>query len=195
MARLQQDNARLTRRLTRAEAIIRAADEDDGCCIANVYAGFSWMLLEAPEAPVRAGKYLAAAQRAAPTATRREQLNAEVLRAWVADDLPAALSACERISDEFPRDLTIVKVQQYFEFNRGNSPAMLRAVLKVLERNIDVAYAHGMAAFAYEQCHLLGEAEGAARRALAIKPEYVSARLNRGLTLLLLGDFEHGWAD
>ncbi len=151
---------------TRAEGILRAADADPDCCVANVYAGYLWMLLEAPDAAARAGKYLAAAERTAPHATRREQLNAKLLRAWVGDDLAAALALCDEISDESPRDLTAVKLQQYFEFNRGNSPAMLRAVLKVLGHNEEVAYAHGMAAFAYEQCHLLDEAEREAHAAL-----------------------------
>ena len=53
----------------------------------------------------------------------------------------------------FPRDLAMVKLHQYLEFNRGNLAAMLRAALKVLDlHTADVAYMHGMAAFAYEQC-------------------------------------------
>ena len=50
--------------------------------MANVYAGMLWMLLEAPNAATRAAKYLAAAERTAPGATRREQLNVALLRAW-----------------------------------------------------------------------------------------------------------------
>ncbi len=139
---------------TRAERILGAADADPASCLANTYAGFLWMLLEAPEAPRRAAKYLAAADAAAPGAGPREQLNAAVLRAWVDDDLALTLSLCDRISDEYPRDLAIVKLHQYFEFNRGNSPEMLRVALKVAAANADVPYLHGMAAFAYEQCHL-----------------------------------------
>jgi tetratricopeptide (TPR) repeat protein len=154
---------------TRAEDIVRAADADPDCCIANVYAGLLWMLLESPEAPRRAAKYLAAAERTQPHATRREQLNLAVLRAWAEDDLPTTLRLCDQTLDEFPRDLVIVKTQQYFEFNRGNSPAMLRVALKVMERNADIPYMHGMAAFAYEQCHLLDRAEQAARRALQMR--------------------------
>ena len=154
---------------TRAEGIVRAADADPDCCIANVYAGLLWMLLEAPEAPRRAAKYLAAAERTQSHATRREQLNLAVLRAWAEDDLPTTLRLCDQTLDEFPRDLVIVKTQQYFEFNRGNSPAMLRVALKVMERNADIPYMHGMAAFAYEQCHLLDRAEQAARRALQMR--------------------------
>jgi hypothetical protein len=61
---------------TRAERILAAAEAEPGSCLANVYAGLLWMLLEAPEAARHAAKYLAAAERAAPLATRREQLNA-----------------------------------------------------------------------------------------------------------------------
>jgi hypothetical protein len=154
---------------TRAEAALGAADADPGCCLVNVYAGFLWMLLEHPDGPLRAAQYLAAAELGANAATLRERLNLGVLRAWSHDDLPGALALCERISDEFPRDLAIVKLHQYFEFNRGNSPAMLRVALKVAKRNADVPHMHGMTAFAYEQCHLLEHAERAADTALALQ--------------------------
>ncbi len=58
---------------------------------------------------------------------------------------------------------------QYFEFNRGNSADMLRIALKAGGANDDVPYVHGMKAFGYEQCHLLEEAESAARSALAMR--------------------------
>jgi len=154
---------------TRAERIVAAADADPDCCAANAYAGMLWMLLEAPEAGRRAAKYLAAAQRTARLATRREQLNAALLHAWVDDDLALAIRICDQASDEFPRDLVIVKTHQYFEFNRGDAAAMLRIALKVGSENADVPYYHGMAAFAYEQCHLLEEAESSARTALAMR--------------------------
>ncbi len=153
----------------RADRIIAAADGQPESCLANVYAGLLWMLLEAPEGVPNAARYLAAAERAAPLASRREQLNTSVLRAWVDDDLEACLGLCGRVEDEFPRDLVIVKTHQYLEFNRGDSPAMLRAALRVAAANADVPYLHGMAAFAYEQCHLLQEAESEARAALAMK--------------------------
>ncbi len=47
---------------TRAERILIAADADSESCMANVYAGMLWMLLEAPEGAARAAKYLAAAE-------------------------------------------------------------------------------------------------------------------------------------
>jgi tetratricopeptide (TPR) repeat protein len=177
---------------TRAERIVRAADEAEDCCIANVYAGFLWMLLEAAAAPTNAAPYLAAAERTAPNATRREQLNLEVLRAWIVDDVPRALDACARLTDEYPRDLVILKIEQYLEFNRGDFPAMLRAALKVLDRNTDVAYVHGMAAFAYEECQLLPEAERAARRALELQHKEPWAQHALAHVMLTQGRIEEG---
>src|SRR5258708_18313648 len=110
-----------------------------------------WMLLEAPQAAAHAAKYLTAAERSAPRATRREQLNCAMLRAWVDDDLERSIRLCDQLSDELPRDLAIVKTHQYFDFNRGNSPEMLRVALKVSAANSDVPYIYGMKAFGYEQ--------------------------------------------
>ena len=176
----------------RAEGIVRAADADPGCCLANAQAGILWMLLEAPDAPRRAAKYLAAAEAAAADAAPRERMTAALLRAWVEDDLPGAMRQCAQITDEFPRDLVAVKLLQYFEFNRGNSPGMLRAILKVLESNEDVAYAHGMAAFAYEQCHLLDEAERAASRALELKTREPWAQHALAHVMLTRGRIDEG---
>jgi tetratricopeptide (TPR) repeat protein len=176
---------------TRAEGIVAAADAEPASCLANVYAGMLWMFLEAPDAALRAAQYLAAAQSAA-TANRRERLNVELLGAWAADDLATAVRLCDAISDEFPRDLVVVKIHQYFEFNRGNSPAMLRVALKVLDRNTDVAYMHGMAAFAYEQCHLLDEAEAAARRALALRRKEPWAQHGLAHVMLTRGQIDQG---
>jgi len=179
---------------TRAEGVLEAASADPESAIANAYAGFLWMLLEAPEAAERASRFVAAAERAAVKATRREQLNVAMLRAWVADDLPLTLSLCDEVSTEFPRDLAMVKLHQYFEFNRGNSPAMLRVALKVRSAAADIPYVHGMAAFAYEQCHLLEEAEAAARTALAMRQKEPWAQHALAHVLLTRGRVDEGAA-
>ena len=176
----------------RAERVLAVADADPESCLANVYAGLLWMLLEAPEGAPRAARYLAAAERAAPPAARREQLNTAMLRAWVDDDVEESLRICERIGEEFPRDLVIVKTHQYLEFNRGNSPAMLRAALRAAPANAGVPYVHGMAAFAYEQCHLLGEAESEARMALAMKRKEPWAQHALAHVLLTRGQIDEG---
>jgi hypothetical protein len=177
---------------TRAEEILPAADADTDSCMANVYAGMLWMLLEAPQAASRAAKYAIAAERAAPLATRREQLNVGMLRGWVDDDLPRTIRLCDQISDEFPRDLAIVKLHQYFEFNRGNAPEMLRIPLKVAAANKDVPYVHGMMAFGYEQCHLLDQAESEARAALAMQRKEPWAQHALAHVLLTRGSMDEG---
>jgi hypothetical protein len=179
---------------TRAEGILAAASADPHSATANAYAGFLWMLLEAPEAPERAAQSVAAAARAAVNATRREQLNVAILEAWVADELPLAMSLCEQLSTEFPRDLAVAKIHQYFEFNRGNSPSMLRIALKARSAAAEVPYVHGMAAFAYEQCHLLEEAEAAARTALSMRQKEPWAQHALAHVLLTRGRVDEGAA-
>lgn len=176
----------------RAEAILGAAESEPGSCLANVYAGVLWMLLESPDGTGRAAKYLAAAERAAPLATAREQLNTAMLRAWVDDDVPLARRLCDRISDDHPRDLAIVKLHQYFEFNRGNSPEMLRVAQKVAAANADIPYQYGMMAFAYEQCHLLDQAESAARIALEMKRKEPWAQHALAHVFLTRGQIDEG---
>jgi hypothetical protein len=179
---------------TRAENILAAADRAPESCLANCYAGFLWMLLEAPEAAQHASRYLHAAERTAPLASRREQLNAALLRAWVDGDLPRAVSLCEQATDECPRDLVAAKIHHYFEFNRGNAPEMLRVALKITEAAADVPYVHGMAAFAFEQCHLLGEAEHAAQRALHMRRKEPWAQHALAHVLLTRGHIDAGSA-
>lgn len=182
---------------TRAEAILGVADAHSAELLANVYAGYLWLFLESPEGPVKAAHYLARAEAAAaglpegPAAWREQQL-LQILRAWIAGDVPAVLALADAISDRFPRDLFTVKLQQYLEFNRGNSPAMLRAILKVLPANEDVPHAHGMAAFAYEQCHLLDDAESAARHAVALQRKEPWAQHALAHVLLTQGRVEEG---
>lgn len=182
---------------TRSERILAVADAQADERLAQIYAGCLWLFLESPEGPPRARAYLQRAEAAAAAAGEagvREQLLLEILRAWIASDVPAVLGLADRVSDAFPNDLFVVKLQQYLEFNRGNSPAMLRAILKVLDANVNVPHAHGLAAFAYEQCHLLVEAEAAARRALALQRKEPWAQHALAHVLLTQGRIEEGTA-
>jgi hypothetical protein len=176
----------------RAEQILGAADADPESCLANAYAGMLWMLLESPSAASHATKYLIAAERVVPQSNRREQLNVAMLRAWVNDDLAQTIRLCDQVSDEFPRDLAIVKLHQYFEFNRGNAAQMLRVVLKVAAANAHVPYIYGMTAFAYEQCHLLDEAESAAQSALAMQRKEPWAQHALAHVMLTRGRIDEG---
>ncbi len=185
---------------TRAEHILPVAEAHPDDVLANVYAGFLWMFLESPEGPVKARRYLEIAERAEQQAAAtdaaglRARWHLELLRDWIAGDVPAALAVADRLTDRFPHDLFIVKLQQYLEFNRGNSPQMLRAILKVLDANASVPHAHGLAAFAYEQCHLMAEAEAAARRALVLQRQEPWAQHALAHVLLTQGRIDEGTA-
>jgi tetratricopeptide (TPR) repeat protein len=179
---------------TRAAGVLAAADADPASALLNAYAGMLWLLLESPEGPVRAAPYLARAQAARAGAHPREQAIVDFLAAWFEDDIPVALEVADRILAAWPRDLLILKLRQYHDFNRGDFPAMLRAASSVAEANADVAYLHGMLAFAYEQCHLLDEAEASAWRALALKRKEPWAQHALAHVMLTQGRIDEGAA-
>jgi hypothetical protein len=155
---------------TRAANILAAAEADPDAPLAGAYAAMLWMFLESPEAPSRARPWIERAERAAPRGTERERMVVAAVRAWVDGDIPRALALGTEAARRFPRELALAKATQYHFFNLGDAPGMLRIALAVGDANRDLAYAHGLAAFAWEQCHMLREAEAAARRAMAIRP-------------------------
>lgn len=179
---------------TRVTRIIGAAEAHPDSCLANAYAGILWMLLESPEAPAKAAPYRDRALAVAPAAHPREQQAAAFLDAWVRGDLAEAERLSEAAVDHWPRDLAMLKLNQYLTFNRGDFPAMLRIALKGLEGAADVPQMHGMAAFGYEQCHLLAEAEAAARRALAMEPNEPWAQHALAHVMITQGRIDEGEA-
>jgi hypothetical protein len=153
----------------RAAAILTAAETEPDCGLANAYAAMFWMFLESREAPAKARPFLDRARAAAPRATGRERMVVEAVGAWVEDDIPRALAVSEALAEAHPRELATAKAAQYHHFNLGDAPGMLRIADKVLDANAELAWAHGLHAFACEQAHRLDEAEAAARRAIAIR--------------------------
>jgi len=151
----------------KAANVVAAADADPDSALANIYAGFSWMFLEAEGAGEHATAYLKRA--AAAPANPREKLLLRQLERWIAGDIPAVQAIGEGIVEEFPHDLASVKLHQYFSFNRGDAASMLRIAEKVLPAHAENPHLHGMLAFGYEQMHRLDDAEIAARRALELK--------------------------
>jgi tetratricopeptide (TPR) repeat protein len=149
---------------------LAAADADPGHCLVNAYAGWLWMFSESPDGPLQARTYLLRAEAAAPSATERDRLTTALLGRWIEGDIDGAVALADAILAIAPRDLAALKLHQYLNFNRGRCPEMLRVALDALPAAGDVAELHGMLAFAYEQCHLLEDAEAAARRALELKP-------------------------
>jgi hypothetical protein len=179
---------------TRAVNILAAADADAESALANAYAAMLWLFLESPEGPGKAAPYLARAEAAAMAATERERMTVAAMRAWAENDILRTLALGEQAAAEFPRDLAIAKATQYHHFNLGDAPGMLRVAGAVLPASEDVPYAHGLAAFAYEQCHLLAEAEDAARAAIRLRRKEPWAHHALAHVLLTQGRNDEGRA-
>jgi tetratricopeptide (TPR) repeat protein len=177
---------------TRAAGVLAGADLHPESALLNAYAGILWLLLESPEGPGRAAPYVAKARAARADAHPREQAVVDFLVAWFEDDIPRALKITDQILAAWPRDLLILKLRQYHDFNRGDFPDMLRAASSVAGANADIPYLHGMMAFAYEQCHLLNEAEASARLALSLRRKEPWAQHALAHVLLTQGRIDEG---
>lgn len=177
---------------TSAAEVLGAADAHPSSALLNAYAATLWLLLEAAEGKARAEPYLQRAETA--PANDREALNVAFVRAWFDDDLPTAFEIADAIQARFPRDLLLLKLRHYHEFNRGDFPAMLRSALAAREANKDVAWMHGMLAFAYEQCHLLEEAEASALLALRLREKEPWAQHALAHVMLTQGRIDEGAA-
>lgn len=190
---------------TRATNVLAAADTDLESVLANIYAGFTWMFLEAATAEEHAQVYLDRARAASSAANPREALLLRQLERWIAGDIPAVQAIGESIVDAFPHDLASVKLHQYFSFNRGDAAAMLAIARRAEAANAGNPHLHGMLAFGYEQTHQLAEAERAARRALEIKQKepwahhalahvmLSTGRVREGVEFL--GEAQRTWVD
>ncbi|WP_226017342.1 tetratricopeptide repeat protein [Novosphingobium sp. FKTRR1] len=155
---------------TRIANILSAA-HPGAPALVQVYVGVLHLLAETTGAEATALPYLHTAQAASASANARELRWIEVLRDWIAGDIDATIAALEAILADHPTDLGALKLLQYHLFNRGEFAAMLRPALAVQERAGDLPYLGGMLAFAYEQLHLLDEAQAAAQSGLAIVPD------------------------
>ena len=151
----------------RATNILSIAARDRSA-IVQAYCAALHMFAESPDGPVNARPFIETALAGAAAASPREQAFTAAISAWVNGDIARAIQLHEQLAREFPRDLASLKLGQYHLFNQGNAPGMLRLALAALPHAGDVPYLHGMAAFGWEQCHLLEQAEDVARKAIAM---------------------------
>ncbi len=154
---------------TRAVNLLPVAEAAPDHCLANTYAAMLHMFAETPDAADSARPFLTRAEAAAKDLTDREAANLALARAWVDGDADRIARIGREAADRFPRDLTLIKIAQYHAFNRGQAGQMLALAHPARQAAPDIAYAHGMAAFAFEQCHLMAEAEQAAWDAIALQ--------------------------
>lgn len=176
----------------RATQVLAAADAAPGHALVNTYAGILHMLGEHGNAGQDARPYLERARPAA--ALPRERALIDILAAWVDDELDDVERRLDALLDEWPCDLLALKLLHYHQFNRGDFPGMLRAALRSVPVARDVAQMHGMLAFGYEQCHLLDQAEAAAREALSLKADEPWAQHALAHVMLTQGRIDEGAA-
>ncbi len=145
-------------------ALLDTVDRFPDQPLVQVYAGMLHLLAETQGAEEGARPFLARAEAAGGNA--RERGLVEALRHWIEGCIGETIAALEAVLVEHPRDLATLKLLHYHLFNRGEFAALLRSALRSLRAAPEIAYVHGMAAFGYEQLHLLDDAEASARRAL-----------------------------
>ena len=162
--------------------------------LVQAYCAALHMFAESRDAPANARPYIEQALHSPMTATPREQRFVQAVKAWVDGDLPRAIALHEEEAREHPRDLASLKLGQYHLFNRGDSPGMLRMALAALPAAGDVPYLHGMLAFAWEQCHLLAQAEAAARHAIHLRRKEPWAHHALAHVMLTQGRIREGQA-
>ena len=177
----------------RAGALVAIIDQDMSP-IVQAYGAALHLFAESREARTNAQPYLARALAGASRATQREQRFIAAVAAWAEGDMLRAIALHHEQARLHPRDLAAVKLGQYHCFNTGDCPGMLRLALAALPASANVAYVHGMAAFGYEQCHLMREAEASARRAIALCRKEPWAHHALGHVMLTEGRLAEGLA-
>lgn len=151
----------------RAVNVLSAAEHDRSAIVQASCAALH-MFAESRDGPINARPFIDAALTSAPQASERERRFVSAVAAWIDGDMARAMALHDEQARLHPRDLVSVKLGQYHHFNVGDAAGMLRLAQAALPTAADVPQMHGMAAFAWEQCHLLAQAEDSARRALAM---------------------------
>ena len=179
----------------RAVKVLKIAAHDRSPLV-QAYCAALHMFAENRNAVGNATPYIQRAQAAAsvqPETSLRERRFITAVAAWVGGDIDTAITLHQEQAREFPRDLPSVKLGQYHTFNRGDMRAMLGLALTALPAAYDVPYIHGMAAFGWEECNQMVEAERAARRAIAMRRKEPWAHHALAHVLLTTGRIGYGW--
>ncbi|MEJ2801031.1 tetratricopeptide repeat protein [Comamonadaceae bacterium PP-2] len=179
--------------------VIHVLDEqDDASAAVQICLAMLHLFAESPAGALQARLHLSRAQAAlaamSPSHPAHDRLTrwAAATQAWCNGDTAQALALHETQVRRYPRDLLALKLGQYHAFNRGDAPAMLRLALPGLDAAADVPQLHGMAAFAYEQCHFLDAAEVHARQALAMRRDEPWAQHALAHVMLARGELHAG---
>ena len=176
---------------SKALNVLKRAKQSESPLV-QAYAAWLMMFVETPDAPSLARPFLEKAE--SLTGDAREMAAVAAARAWVDGDIPAVSQICEDTVSSHPRDMAMLKLGQYHLFNQGDFPGMLRIATKSISGAEDIAYAHGMLSFGFEESHLLDQAEAAARCALELEASEPWAHHTLAHVYLTRGDMAEGAA-
>lgn len=173
---------------------ILSAAQSDPAPIVQAYAAMLQMFAESAQAPALARPYLERARAGLDEsrASRRERQFVDIIGAWVDAQVQRCVDLLDVHVDEFGRDLVAIKLAQYHRFNLGQPRPMLRLGRLAQAAAPEVPYVHGMAAFAYEQCQMLAEAERSAWQGLELDRSDPWAHHALAHVYLTRGQFRHG---
>lgn len=150
-------------------AVFGAAVREPDCAIINAHAAMLHLALEAQAGYEAAQPFLRRALKSADNATARERAFIAATESASQGDVQGAVERLLAVMAVAPADIVAAKWGQYHAFNLGDARAMRLFAEAVLPAHAATPYAHGMHAFALEQCHDLAAAEVAGRRAIELK--------------------------
>jgi tetratricopeptide (TPR) repeat protein len=151
-------------------AIVKVAERNPDCALANAYAAAIYLTLLTQEGRERAARPLAAALSLYDACNEREKLTIAAITAWHRGEDALAIAILRGIVESWPHDLAALKLCQILEIGLGDVPGMVRTSAMAAAVEGRSGHALGLHAFALEQA---GETELAmrfARRALDLNP-------------------------
>ncbi|NNE39724.1 MAG: tetratricopeptide repeat protein [Marinicaulis sp.] len=148
--------------------LFAVADATPEAPLLSAHAAALHLAFEGAEGWQAARPYIARMRQTIDAATEREKLFCAAVDAWAALDFSKALALLDELTVRWPADLCSIKWGQYHAFNLGDQAALLRFGDRAHLVHEETPYAHGMIAFALEQCHRLREAEEEGMRASEI---------------------------
>lgn len=155
----------------KAGRVLEIVDDHADVGALQIAAGILTMLGESTSSPNAALRYADRAKHLGDL-SEVERAYLVVLDSWINYDIKRATTAAEAILADHPTDLLALRLAQYFQFGRGDYPAMLRSAQLCEDAAADQASYWTMAAFAHEQCHQIDAAHEAAETALALNPDH-----------------------
>jgi len=162
-------------RLSTMQTVKGAFAEDPAFAMAGCLRGYLLMMYGSSSVLKAAKSALQAADAAAESATPRERMHVEALRAWTQGKESQAIARWEQIICDYPLDILALRLHHFSCFWSGRLFSLRGGPASVLDMWSDDIPGYGsvlgMLAFGYEECGQYREAERYGRIAVERAPE------------------------